>query len=148
MKRFSDKRIIKQLSNNPLKKGAAGIHPLTLEITDAGENMIATQFFVTNNKFSTYTQEKSKNITKSRSDKDNMQYPDLSLPMTNYLNMYNIDNYDELIISLKNMINKEESETTIFRIVNIYVRIQFNELKKVNNTLIKIFKIIFKNKKV
>ena len=45
-------------------------------------------------------------------------------------------------------INKDVLENTIFRIVNIYVRIEFNELKKINNTLIKIFKIIFKNKKV
>jgi len=148
MKKFSEKRIIKQIYNNPLKKGAAGIHPLTLEITDAGENMIATQFFITNNSLSNYAPENNKNIIKSRNDEDNMQYPDLSLPFTDYLNIYNIDNYDELIISLKNMIDKEVPEATIFRIINLYVRIEFNELKKINNSLIKIFKIIFKNKKI
>jgi len=152
MKRFSDKRIIKQISSNPLKKGTSGTHPLTLEIIDADENMIATQFFIVekDNKqnFGIYAPITNKNLIKSRNDKENMESPDLSLPMTDYLNIYNIDSYDELITSLKNMINKNVLEETIFRIVNIYVRIEFNELKKINNTLIKIFKIIFKNKKV
>jgi hypothetical protein len=151
MKRFSDKRIIKQISNNPLKKGTSGIHPLTLEINVNNENIdaVPTQFYLgESGNFEMYTPKTNKNLIKSRNDKDNMQYPDLSLPMTDYLNIYNIDSYDELITSLKNMINKDVLEDTIFRIVNIYVRIEFNELKKINNTLIKIFKIIFKNKKV
>jgi len=151
MKRFSDKRIIKQISNNPLKKGASGIHPLTLEISKNNEkyNIVATQFYLGDNKsFEIHSSETNKNIIKSRNDKDNMLYPDLSLPMTDYLNIYNIDSYDELIISLKKMIDKDEPEATIFRIVNLYVRIEFNELKKINNSLIKIFKIIFNNKKV
>jgi hypothetical protein len=151
MKRFSDKRIIKQISNNPIKNGDFSIHPITLEI---GQNVdkfdsVATQFFIgENGKFIINAQKTTKNLIKSRNDKENMESPDLSLPMTDYLNIYNIDSYDELITSLKNMINKNVLEETIFRIVNIYVRIEFNELKKINNTLIKIFKIIFKNKKV
>jgi hypothetical protein len=151
MKRFSDKRIIKQISNNPLKNGKISLHPLTLEISENNEtyNIVATQFYLgEDGDFKIHSSQNNKNLIKSRNDKDNMQYPDLSLPMTDYLNIYNIDNYDELITSLKNMINKDVLEDTIFRIVNIYVRIEFNELKKINNTLIKIFKIIFKNKKV
>ena len=154
MKRFSDKRIIKQISNNPLKKGTESIHPLTLEINKNNErfDVMPTQFFITERDnfkiFDNYAPITNKNLIKSRNDKDNMEIPDLSLPMTDYLNIYNIDNYDELITSLKNMVHKDVLENTIFRIVNIYVRIEFNELKKINNTLIKIFKIIFKNKKV
>ena len=151
MKRFSDKRIIKQISNNPIKKGSKSIHPITLEIATNNEifNIVSTQFYLgEDGKFRIDSAQNNKNLIKSRNDKDNMESPDLSLPMTDYLNIYDIDNYDELIISLKNMINKNVLEETIFRIVNIYVRIEFNELKKINNTLIKIFKIIFKSKKV
>ena len=148
MKRFSDKRIIKQISNNPLKKGKDGLHPITLETIKADENMIATQFFITKNKFSNYTKENDKNLVKSRNDIDNMQYPDLSLPLTDYINIYDIDTDEELFLKLKNMVNKNALEDTIFRIVNLYVRIKFKELKKINNLLIKIFKIIFKNKKL
>ena len=154
MKRFSDKRIIKQISSNILKTGSKGIHPLTLEPSRNIEifKTVATQFFIgeEDNKqiFENYAPITTKNLIKSRNDKENMESPDLSLPMTDYLKIYNIDSYDELITSLKNMINKDVIENTIFRIVNIYVRIEFNELKKINNTLIKIFKIIFKNKKV
>ena len=102
MKRFSDKRIIKQISNNPLKKGKEGLHPITLEPIEADENMIATQFFITKNKFSIYTKENDKNLVKSRNDIDNMQYPDLSLPLTDYINIYDIDTDEELFSSLKN----------------------------------------------
>lgn len=150
MKRFSDKRIIKQISNNNLKNGKVSIHPLTLEISENNEtfNIVATQFYLKDGDFKIHSAQNNKNLIKSRNDRDNMQYPDLSLPMTDYLNIYNIDNYDELITTIKYMINKDVIEDTIFRIINIYVRIEFNELKKINNTLIKIFKIIFKNKKV
>jgi hypothetical protein len=150
MKKFSDKRILKQLSDNPLKKGTSGIHPLTLEIVSNEENVdvIATQLHLGKDIFEIYTPKTNKNIIKSRNDIDNMQYPDLSLPLTDYINIYDIDTDEELFSSLKNMVNKNALEDTIFRIVNLYVRIKFKELKKINNLLIKIFKIIFKNKKL
>jgi hypothetical protein len=151
MKKFSDKRIIKQISNIPLNTGESGLHPLTLEFgrNETKNTMIVTQFYLNEKKeLQLNIPESTKNIVKSRNDRDNMQFPDLSLPLTDYLNIYDIDSYDELIASLKKMVDKDIPESTIFRLVNIYVRIEFNELKKINNSLVKIFKIIFKNKKV
>jgi hypothetical protein len=72
-----------------------------------------------------------------------MEIPDLSLPLTDILNIYDIDTYDELIDLIKNLLFNDTSEYTIYRLVNIYTRIYYDDLKKTNNSLIKIFKLIF-----
>jgi hypothetical protein len=77
-----------------------------------------------------------------------MEIPDLSLPITDILNVYNIDTYDELIKELKNLIAKDKPESTIYRIVNMYTRLFFDNLKNNKASLIKIFKIIFENDKL
>ena len=41
------------------------------------------------------------------------------------------------------MLFNDTSEYTIYRLVNIYTRIYYDDLKKTNNSLIKIFKLIF-----
>lgn len=148
MKRFTDKRIIKQLSNNPLKHGKENIHPITLTInTNDGKNDIfPSQFWIENNDFKYYTIKK--NMKSTNYSNNNMENPDLSLPLEDVLYIYNISTYDNLLQILKDMVDKNNTEHTIFRIVNLYTRIEFEELKRVNNTLIKIFKIIFKNKKL
>ena len=52
------------------------------------------------------------------------------------------------ILFLDSLLNNKfnnESEYTIFRLVNTYTRIYYDDLKKTNNSLIKIFKLIFNN---
>jgi len=77
-----------------------------------------------------------------------MEIPDLSLPLTDILNIYDIDTYEELISQIKKLIFDEKSKFTIYRLVNTYVRIFFDDLKKTSNSLIKILKIIFDNYKI
>jgi hypothetical protein len=77
-----------------------------------------------------------------------METPDLSLPLTDILNIYEIDNYDELLNEIKKLISNNDSEDTIFRIVNIYTRIFFDNLRKNSSSLIKLFKIIFEDTKI
>ena len=148
MKRFTDKRIIKQLSNNPLKHGKENIHPITLNINTNNDknDIFPSQFWIENNDFKYYTTKK--NMKSTNYSNNNMENPDLSLPLEDILYIYNITTYDNLLQILKDMVDKNTTEHTIFRIVNLYTRIEFEELKRVNNTLIKIFKIIFKNKKL
>jgi hypothetical protein len=153
MKKFSDKRIIKQISNISLNKGETGLHPLTLAVgrNDTKNTMIVTQFYLNEKKeLQLNIPESTKNIVKSRNDRDNMQFPDLSLPLTDMLNLYEIDSYDELVEILKKYMaeNQNKPEATIFRLVNLYTRIFYDELNKTNNSLIKIFKIIFPNKNI
>jgi len=150
MKTFSDKRQIKQISNNPLKKNETKIHPITLELLTNNEdkNVVLTQFWLSDknkNDLLKVTYLNDKHIVKSRSDKDNMEIPNLSLPLNNILNIYNINNYNDLISEIQ---NSEAPSETKYRLVNIFVRLEFDELKKINNSLIKIFKLLFKNKKI
>jgi hypothetical protein len=145
MTSFTDKRILRQISNQPLKKGEFRMHPITLEILENKDELdkdkLLTQFYIDNEnplKFN-YITNKGTNSKKYRSDTENLLIPNLSLPLPDILLIYGISNYDELIKWLQGK-NKDE---TIYRVVNIFTRIEFKELKKTNNRLIKILKMIF-----
>jgi hypothetical protein len=143
MKKFSDIRKIKVLSN-PIGKNKFSVHPITLTLIENNQDykIVNSQFFIDDKQNISYLN-KYDNQKISRSTSKNMDSPDLSLPLTDILNIYNIDNYDELISNIKKLKENETSEYTIFRIINIYVRVFFEDLKKNNNSLIKIFKILF-----
>ena len=148
MKRFSDKRQIKQISSNPLRQNETQIHPLTLELLKNNENknVVLTQFWLENDSdLLKVTFQNNKHLVKSRSDKDNMEIPNLSLPLDNVLKIYGINNYNELILKIE---EDKSNIKTIYRLINIFTRIEFDELKKINNSLIKIFKLVFENKKL
>lgn len=147
MKKFSDIRKIKTLTN-PINKGESSIHPITLElvVNDNNYKIIPTQFFINETNQLDYNDiyKKQEIKTDQRSILENMAIPDLSLPLTDLLNIYNIDSYDELIQVIKNIDQKH----TVFRIISLYIQIFYDDLKKSNNSLIKIFKIVFENKQV
>jgi len=143
MNKFSELRKIKPVGN-PLNKNETVIHPLTLQIQKNNQEykVYPSQFFIENNKLEKdykYTDEKL-----TRTVSKNMEIPDLSLPISDILNVYTIDNYDELIRELK----KLDNQNTMFRLVNIYNRLFFDTLKKNNSSLIKIFKIVFPDEKI
>lgn len=147
MSKFSELRKIKPLGN-PLNKNETSYHPITLQIVtnEKDYKFFPSQFFIDGNRLKKdYT---STDTKLSRSTNKNMEIPDLSLPITDILNVYNIDTYDELIKELKNLIAKDKPESTIFRIVNMYTRLFFDNLKNNKASLIKIFKIIFENDKL
>lgn len=144
MKKFSDYKKIKaaSLTINP---NDTIIHPNTLKIyrNDNDFDVVASQFFIKNNNLTVLEESKKTTpITKEEYIR-NMVMPNLALPLTDLLNIYDIDNYDELIYVLKKKINSNESKYTIYRIVNLYVRVLFQDLKKVNKTLIRILSIVF-----
>jgi hypothetical protein len=142
MKKFSDIRKLKSLTN-PIKEGKSAIHPITLDliINDNDYKIVPTQFFINDIDQINYNDIYKKQESK-RTISDNMAIPDLSLPSTDILNVYNIDSYDELIQVIKNI----KQEETLFRIVSLYTRIFYDDLKKSNNSLIKIFNIVFEDK--
>lgn len=145
MKSFSDKRQLKQVIKNPLKHNERELHPITLQLLKNNENkkVVLTQFWLNNKNddFEITTLQNNKNLIKSRSDSENMEIPNLSLPLDNILSMYEIDNFNDLIDKIEFI----KEPKTINRLINIFTRLEFDELKKINNSLIKIFKIVHKN---
>ena len=144
MKKFSDYRQIKasSLSINP---NNTIIHPNTLKIyrNDNDVDVVASQFFIQDNNLNVVEESKKTTpITKEEYIR-NMVIPNLALPLTDLLNIYDIDNYDELIYVLKKKINSNEPKYTIYRIVNLYTRTFFDDLKNINKTLVRILTIVF-----
>jgi len=150
MKRFSEVRKIKVIGD-VIKENNSVIMPNTLELfsNESKNKIYPTQFFLDDSNLKMELQANNKQIYKtSRSSSSFMEIPDLSLPLTDILNIYDIDTYDEMITIVKKLIYDEKSKFTIYRIVNTYTRIFYDDLKKTNNSLVKIMKIIFDNYKI
>ena len=145
MKRFSDDRKIK-IFGDVIKSNKSLLLPNTLRegyITDDSIKY-PTQFFIKNSNLKEVINVNNKQLIKSnRTYSQLMEIPDLSLPLTDILNIYDIDTYDELIELIKKLLFNDSSEYTIYRLINIYTIIYYNDLKKTNKSLIKIFKLIF-----
>jgi len=144
MTSFTDKRILRQISNEPLKKGQFKMHPITLEIIknrdSLGRDLVLTQFSIDEKSPINFKYTSNESNTKNyRTDTENLLIPNLSLPLSDILLIYGISNYDELIKWLQG----KHTDETIYRVVNTFTRIEFKELKKTNNRLIKILKMIF-----
>jgi hypothetical protein len=145
MKRFSDDRKIK-IIGDVIKSNKSLILPNSLRESYITDDSIKypTQFFIKNSNLKETLDSNNKQLIKSnRTYSQLMEIPDLSLPLTDILNIYDIDTYDELIDLIKKLLFNDTSEYTIYRLVNIYTRIYYDDLKKTNNSLIKIFKLIF-----
>lgn len=145
MKRFSDVRKIK-IFGDIIKSNKSLLLPNSLLQRNIIDNTseYPTQFFIKNSNLKESLNIENKQLIKSsRTYSQLMEIPDLSLPLTDILNIYDIDTYDELIDLIKKLLFDDTSEYTIYRLVNIYTRIYYDDLKKTNNSLIKIFKLIF-----
>ena len=145
MKRFSDVRKIK-IFGDIIKSNKSLLLPNSLLQSKIIDNTseYPTQFFIKNSNLKESLNIENKQLIKSsRTYSQSMEIPDLSLPLTDILNIYDIDTYDELIDLIKKLLFDDTSEYTIYRLVNIYTRIYYDDLKKTNNSLIKIFKLIF-----
>jgi len=152
MKKFSDNKKIK-IIGDVIEKGKDGILFNSLIIFNSlkssdevkNDNIYPTQFFI-NNKSNISDYEYNDNIKLIKSNRTKtqlMEIPDLSLPLTDVLNIYDIDTYEELVELIKKLLFDNASMYTIYRLVNTFTRIYYNDLKKTNNCLIKIFKLIF-----
>jgi len=143
MSNFSDKRkLIIFNSNNNIN-----FDPFLFIFTSGSATQYETQFYIENNILNKHIDDKSKlkNFEIELQDCNKHIYnPDFSLPDDNILFFYDINNYDDLIIKINALVKEGNNTNTIYRIVSLYVSIQYEILKKDNNTLIKILKIIFK----
>ena len=145
MKKFSNNRKIKTFGDI-LEEGKSSLIFNRLQFFKSSGNEYQTQFFINNNTGMLENLEYSDNkqlVKSNRTKSELMEIPDLSLPLTDILNTYDVDTYEELIELIKKLLFDNASKHTIFRLVNIYTRINYNDLKKTNNSLIKILKLIF-----
>lgn len=145
MKKFSNNRKIKTFGDI-LEEGTSSLIFNRLQFFKSSGNEYQTQFFINNNTGMLENLEYSDNkqlVKSNRTKSELMEIPDLSLPLTDILNTYDVDTYEELIELIKKLLFDNASKHTIFRLVNIYTRINYNDLKKTNNSLIKILKLIF-----
>jgi len=148
--KFSDVRKIKVIGDI-IKENNTILMPNTLELAsnNSNTNIYPTQFFLDKTDLAMDLPTNNKQIIKTnKTTSQFMEIPDLSLPLTDILNIYNIDTYEELIGQIKKLIFEEKSKFTIYRLVNTYVRIFFDDLNKTSNSLVKILKIIFDNYKI
>ena len=150
MKRFSDIRKIKVIGDI-VKENNSLLSPNTLDLgrNKLKESIYPTQFFIENGQLRSDLESKNKEILITKKPASQyMETPDLSIPLSDVLNIYDVNTYDELIQLIKKLNIEEKNKFIIYRLVNTYTRLLFNELKKSNNSLIKIFKIIFDNNKI
>ena len=143
MDNFSKKRKIKIIGHK-IKKNEAYIQPNTLMNLTANVDVYPTQFFFDDNKIIDNANSVNKQLEESsRTLSEYMAIPDLSIPLTDLMNSYEINTYEELLLYIKNLIDDTKNEFTIYRLINLYTRIFYEELTKINKSLIKIFKNVF-----
>ena len=124
------------------------LHPITLELVlnKGAKKICPTELHYVNNK--PYTVAPANDDTKL-SDRDIQTYmavPYLNLNMEQMLSIYKIDSIDSIMTWLDDNINDKTIKplNTINRILMVWIRLNFNELKENNKILISIYKKIGK----
>jgi hypothetical protein len=141
-KNLKGNRIIKK-ELNEIKKNDIYLDPFTLEI---GENTNNESIYLTK-----YYFDDNKNLLNTTKNKNNillndkfMLIPPLLISTNNFLKIYDINCLNELIIYIdKNLETK--SYDSLNRIINCWIRDNFEDLKKNNKILCNIYFKIFNN---
>jgi hypothetical protein len=141
-KNLKGNRIIKK-ELNEIKKNDIYLDPFTLEI---GENTNNESIYLTK-----YYFDDNKNLLNTTKNKNNvllndkfMLTPPLLISTNNFLRIYDINCLNELIIYIdKNL--KTKSYDSLNRIINCWIRDNFEDLKKNNKILCNIYFKIFNN---
>ncbi len=122
------------------------LHPITLELVlNKGPKKICpTELHYVNNK--PYMVKPASNDDTKLSDRDIQSYmtvPYLNLNMEQMLSIYKIDNIDSIVKWIDENIERKPIET-INRILMVWIRLNFDELKNNNRILYSIYKKIGK----
>jgi hypothetical protein len=124
------------------------LHPITLELkfNKGGKKICPTELYYINNKpYNVSLADKLDNVKLSDRDIQNyMAVPYLSLNMEQMLSIYKIDSIDSMIKWLDDNMNNNKPLETINRILMVWIRLNFDELKENNRILISIYKKISK----
>lgn len=137
-------RKIKILSN-PLKKNELIVHPLTLNLIShdqTNKNIVASelnyidgkpQFDIKVNNKTNYSREEIQKF---------MALPYLNLNSESFLFIYNISSFDELLDYVARKSSQNSPIRNILRIIDMYVKNNYEDLVNYNKALYKLFEII------
>lgn len=121
------------------------LHPLTLQLyknTDkTGKKICPTELYYDNTRKPRYVSFADDKI----SEKDIqtfMALPYLNLSIDHFLKIYKIDKIDSIIRWVDSMIEEDKLFDTINRIINVWIRFNFDDLINNNKILINIYKKI------
>ena len=121
----------------------AEVHPISLSLVENGTNKCISKFHYDNNKLNNTSNYNCKKTNTKHPDsymgayKDAMYVPPIGITASDILQVYNIESLDDL----SRWINKNISEYNFFtlnRILNSWIRVYFDIIKKHNNHLEKI----------
>ena len=140
---FKGNRILKNDAMK-IKPGNFALDPLTLNIienTDTKDNRYFSKFYLEDNKLNNLTKNKSLKLN----DNKFMLTPPILIQHNDFLSIHNINNINDLIDYLD---NNSELYDYNNRILNCFIRENYNDLSKNNKILTDIYLKIFKNYKI
>jgi hypothetical protein len=149
-----NKRIIKKenLTSNEkdiitVESGTQMMHPISLSWFNNKEKfpLCLTEYFYSDGKLQNFREGKCSNSASQGKYNKYMYLPPIGLTSDDLLRIYNIDSIDELISHVKN--NTKKNYLNVNRIVNCWIRVNFQTLKNYNNSLEKIYLELLNNKK-
>jgi hypothetical protein len=117
------------------------IHPITLELKKPKTNVYMTSPY-----FNPITKQIEYDVPASKIDKNDnidirkfMAIPYLNFDISYILHIYNIYNIDDLQLWLKKQYEENSLYTSINRIINIWIKYNYDDLKDNNNILTTIY---------
>jgi hypothetical protein len=128
--------------DNPKKKDDLFLHPLTLDLIKSKKDYTPSELYYIDGKPSFDKKTKSGNVYSDAEIQKFMTLPYLNLNNSIILYFYNIDNIEDLIEFIKNKINVNAPQKYIIRIINVFIKHNFDDLKINNGILLKIIKLI------
>lgn len=127
----------------PIYNDEMGIHPNTLHLTkNIGDVSCPTKYYYEDNILKRAKKSLCKNINKQQEQKFFLT-PSLILSSNELLNIYNINSIDDLNNFIKININKKTNFKTINRILNTWIKNNFDDLKNHNDFLKDIYLNLF-----
>jgi hypothetical protein len=137
---MSKNRKIKCLGNS-IDTNEIYLHPITLElVVNKGPKKICpTELHYVNNKPYTGAPIENPNLTE-KDIQSFMALPYLNLNIEHMLSIYKIESIDSMVKWIDECINLNKQFNYINRILNIWIRFNFEELTKNNKILVSIYK--------
>lgn len=142
MKKINIKNI-----GNKIKKDELFLHPNTLDIklNHDIDDICPTKYYLhENNNLNTITNNYCKKINNKEIRKF-MLFPPTIINYTDILQIYNVISFDDLFNKIKELTEQKKSFNTINRIINCWIKNNYDDLKNNHIILINIYKYLFKN---
>lgn len=117
------------------------LHPNSLEIMKSNTTLYPSKFFIKDNLLNNVIIDKNFNKIPEQQIKNFMITPSIILTFDSILEIYNISSIDNLIEFINN--NKDKTYEFINRVINCWIRKNFDDLKSYNKILISIYRNLY-----